>query len=412
MRVETILNRVYPLKDFVYGASRLEESTVLIPVRARRGSRPSCSVCGATASTYDTKPSRRFAFVPLWNLKVSFEYRERRVDCPDCGVRVERLPWAKPYARLCSVFSQFLSTWAKRLSISGVARAFSVNWSTVYEAVEEMVEWGLEHRDLTGIEAIGIDELAVQKRHRYGTLVYQIDAGKERLLHISEERTEASIRSFFDWFGGERTKALKFVCSDLWPPYLKLVKERAGKAIHVLDRFHVMSHLSKAIDQVRADEARKLNAQGISLLKNTRFLLLKRSLLLKPDQQARLRDLVRYNLRSVRAWILKEDFNAFWSYLSPHFAARFLKVWTTRAMRSRLEPMKRVARMLRRHEPYLLNYIRARWTISSGKVEAMNGNARVLTRGAYGFRSFQVIKTLLFHRLGKLPEPPLTHSFA
>ena len=412
MRVETILNRVYPLADFIYGPSCFDESTVLIPIRARRGSRAACSGCGEMAATYDTKAPRRFGFVPLWNLQVAFEYRERRVDCPGCGVRVERLPWARPYARLCSVFAQFLSTWAKRLSISGVARAFSVNWSTVYEAVEEMVAYGLKHRDLTGIEAIGIDELALHKRHRYGTLVYQIDAGRERLLHISEERTEASIRSFFDWFGEERTKALRFVCSDLWPPYLKLVKERASRALHVLDRFHVMSHLSKAIGQVRAEEARKLNAQGISLLKNTRFLLLKRSLFLHPDQQARLRDLVRYNLRSVRAWILKEDFNIFWSYLSPHFATRFLKAWTTRAMRSRLEPMKRVARMLRRHEPYLLNYIRARWTISSGKVEAMNGNARVLTRGAYGFRSFPVIKTLLFHRLGKLPEPPLTHSFA
>ena len=412
MRVETILNKVYALDGFVYGASRFDGDVVVIPIRAREGSRPLCPMCGEAGPTYDTKGAPRFSFVPLWNLAVVFEYRERRVECSTCGIRVERLPWAKPYARLCSVFAQFLSTWAKRLSISGVARAFRVNWSTVYEAVEEMVAYGLEHRDLGGIKAIGIDELALHKRHRYGTLVYQIDAGQERLLHISEERTEASIRSFFDWFGEERTKALKFVCSDLWPPYLKLVKERASRALHVLDRFHVMSHLSKAIDQVRADEARKLNAQGISLLKNTRFLLLKRSLFLKPDQQARLRDLVQYNLRSVRAWILKEDFNPFWHYLSPHFAKRFLKAWTTRAMRSRLEPMKRVARMLRRHEPYLLNYVRARWTISSGKVEAMNGNARVLTRGAYGFRTFPVIKTLLFHRLGKLPEPPLTHSFA
>lgn len=139
MRVETILNRVYRLNDFVYGPSRFEESTVLIPIRARGGSRPNCSGCDATAATYDTKAPRRFAFVPLWNLQVAFEYRERRVDCPRCGARVERHPWAKPYPRLCSVFAQFLSTWAKRLSISGVARAFSVNWSTVYEAVEEMV---------------------------------------------------------------------------------------------------------------------------------------------------------------------------------------------------------------------------------------------------------------------------------
>ena len=127
MRVETILNKVYALDGFVYGASRFDGDVVVIPIRAREGSRPLCPMCGEAGPTYDTKGARRFSFVPLWNLAVVFEYRERRVECSTCGIRVERLPWAKPYARLCSVFAQFLSTWAKRLSISGVARAFRVN---------------------------------------------------------------------------------------------------------------------------------------------------------------------------------------------------------------------------------------------------------------------------------------------
>ena len=201
------------------------------------------------------------------------------------------------------------------------------------------VDWGLAHRDLTNIEAIGVDELSRRRGQRYLTLVYQIDGHRKRLLWIGRERKAATLEGFFDWFGPARSAALYFVCSDMWKPYLKVVAERAKLAVQVLDRFHIMSHFSEAIDEVRAAEARKLAAEGRApVLKRSRWLLLKRPEKLTDEQRGRLAELVRRNLRTVRAYLLKEDFQALWDYVSPYWAGQFLDRWCTRTMRSRIEP--------------------------------------------------------------------------
>ena len=174
----------------------------------------------------------------------------------------------------------------------------------------------------------------------------------------------------------------------MWKPYLKVVAERAGQAVQVLDRFHIMSHFSQAIDEVRAAEARKLAAEGRApVLKHSRWLLLKRPENLTDGQAERLAELVRRNLRTVRAYLLKEDFQSLWGYVSPYWAGQFLDRWCTRTMRSRLEPMKDVARMVRSHRDLILNWFRARGQFSSGVVEGFNGKARVITKRAYGFRT-------------------------
>ena len=200
--------------------------------------------------------------MPLWHIPVVFLYAMRRVDCPRCGVRVEALPWATGKHRLTHAYAWFLAGWAKRLSWREVAAAFPTSWDTVYRAVRMAVDWGLAHRDLTNIEAIGVDELSRRRGQRYLTLVYQIDGHRKRLLWIGRERKAATLEGFFDWFGPARSAALYFVCSDRWKPYLKVVAERAKLAVQVLDRFHIMSHFSEAIDEVRAAEARKLAAEG------------------------------------------------------------------------------------------------------------------------------------------------------
>ena len=171
----------------------------------------------------------------------------------------------------------------------------------------------------------------------------------------------------------------------MWKPYLKVVADRAQQAVHVLDRFHIMSHFSKAIDEVRAAEARKLAAAGKApVLKHSRWLLLKRPEHLTDAQEDRLADLVRRNLRTVRAYLLKEHFQLLWGYVSPYWAGQFLDRWCTRTMRSRLDPMKEVARMLRAHRDLILNWFRAKGQFSSGVVEGFNGKARVITKRAYG----------------------------
>jgi transposase len=414
--IKTILNRIQKYPGFSYAAFRLlgtvERLRLEIDVQARRGSRGRCSGCRKRRPGYDHLPPRHFAFVPLWGIPVVFVYGMRRVKCPKCGIKVETVPWAKGKSHLTTTYAWFLAGWAKRMSWSDVAAAFRTTWDNVFRSVEMAVEWGLAHRSLDGIESLGIDELYWSRRQQFLTLVYQIDEGSRRLLWIGEKRKAKTLLGFFRWFGIERSRALRFICSDMWKPYLRVVAKKAGQAIHVLDRFHIASHLSKAIDEVRAKEAKDLTARRrLPLLKNTRWLLLKRPENLSTKQEISLVELLQHNLRSVRAYILKEDLQAFWGYRSAHWAGIFLDRWCTRVMRSRLEPMKRVARMLRSHRPLILNWFRARGQLSIGAVEGLNGKARVLTKRAYGFRTYRGVKVALYHGLGQLPAPITTHRF-
>jgi transposase len=416
MQLKAILNSIEKHKGFVYDDVTWDESagakTLLIQVRPRTGSRGYCSGCGVRSRTYDTLKPRRFQFVPLWGILVFFVYAMRRIDCEACGVTVEMVPWADGKKRITKSFAWFLAGWAKRLSWKDTATAFQTSWDTVFRAVEAAVEWGRARMDLTGITAIGVDEIMWQKGHKYLTLVYQIDGHCKRLLWIGQNRSEATIKAFFTWFTPARAAELRYVCSDMWKPYLKIIARRASTAVHVLDRFHIMSHFSKAIDEVRAEEARKLRKEGREpVLKGSRWCWLKRPENLTTNQEATLADLVRLNLRTVRSYVLKEDFQNFWEYTYAASAGKFLDRWCTRAMRSKIDPMKKVARMLREHRELLLNWFHARRTISAGIVEGMNNKVKVTTRKAYGYRSYKAIRVALFHNLGGLPEPEVIHRF-
>jgi len=416
MQIKTILNRVQKFKSFVYGSvfwvEDASEPTVEIELRPRSNSRPICSGCGRRRRGYDKLPQRCFEFIPMWGIKVFFLYTPRRVECPSCGVRVERMPWANGKHRLTRTYAWFLAGWARRLSWKEVAKAFHSSWDHVFHSVEMAVNWGRAHQDLSGIEAVGIDEIQWQRGHRYLTLVYQIDTGCRRLLWVGRERKAKTLLGFFRWFKKDRTAGLRYICSDMWRPYLKVVAKKAGHAIHILDRFHIMSHLSKAIDEVRAQEVKELKEKGYeAVLTKTRWILLKRPENLTDKQETRLADLLRYNLKSVRSYLLKEEFQLFWLYTSPYWAGRFLDKWCTRTMRSKIIPMKRVAKMLRRHRPLLLNWFRAKKQYSSGIVEGFNTKAKLTTRKAYGFRTYHAAEIALYHALGALPVPETAHEF-
>jgi transposase len=266
---------------------------------------------------------------------------------------------------------------------------------------------------LDGIRSIGVDELAWKKGHKYLTLVYQLDHGHRRLLHIAKDRTAQSFHAFFDMLGDERAKAILFIASDMWAAFFRVVHERCSAVIHVLDRFHVTQLLSKAIDKVRRQEVQQLRAAGRpAWLTKTRWLLLKRRENLSCQERGRLRSLLRINLRSVRACLLKEQFQHFWSYRSDLWAGRFLDRWTTMAMRSRLGPFKTFARSLRKHRRELLNWFVARGQFAHGATEGFNNKARITTRKAYGFRTYEHAQIALYHALGDLPQPDwLTHKF-
>jgi len=412
MLVKTVLNRVHKVKGFVYKDARFHGDQVEVEIRPRKGSRPICSGCGRRGPGYDTLPQRRFAFVPLWALSVFLIYARRRVDCPRCGVTVERVPWAEGKHRLTHAYAVFLARWARRLSWREVSLIFKTSWENVYRSVAWVVEYGLQHRDLDGITAIGVDEVQFQKGHRYLTVVYQIDQGCRRLLWIGKDRTTRTLLRFFRMMGRERTAALRFVCSDMWQPYLKVIAKKASQALHILDRFHIVAKLNKAIDEVRAAEAKELATKGYEpVLKHSRWCFLKRVANLTHKQSARLAELMCYRLKTMRAYLLKESFQALWAYKSCHWAGVFLDAWLKRAMRSRLEPVKKVARSIRVHEDLILNWFAARKEFSSGIVEGLNYRIKLTIRKAYGFRKLETAEIALYHALGRLPEPELAHEF-
>ncbi len=436
MQVKSLLNRVHSVKGFVYEkVTRIDDLNqpngvrLDVKLRSRRNSRGISSCCAKRGPTYDTQPVRRFEFIPLWGIAVFFIYAMRRIHCPHCDrVSTEWVPWSPPASApggssgsgggkrpLTIAYACFLADWAKYLSWQKTADRFNASWDCVYQSVKQVVNYGLNRRDLEGIDAIGVDEIQYKSGHTYLTLVYQISDNCRRLLYISEGRRVKSLLGFFVMLKRAKinyTESIQYVCSDMWRPYLKVIAKKLPGAIHILDRFHLVAMLNKAVDEVRASEAKRLKEEGYEPhLKHTRWCFLKRKANLTAKQRLRLGDVVRYDLKSVRAYLLKESFQALWTYTSPTWAGKFLDTWCRTAMRSRLDPIKKVARSLRKHHPLILNWFVAKKQFNSGIVEGLNANIKLALRKAYGFRTFEAVQVALYHQLGKLPEPPLAHRF-
>jgi len=191
--------------------------------------------------------------------------------------------------------------------------------------------------------------------------IYQINAGCRRLLWVGQDRTAKTLPRFFQALGRERTAAIEFICSDMWQPYLKVIAKKAAQAVHILDRFHIVARRNKALNEIRAAEARQMAEQGYEpVLKRSRWFFLKREENLTEKQLVKLTDLLKYDLKSVRGYLLQQSFPLRWEYVSPSWAGRFLEGWVKRAMRSRLEPIKKVARSIRGHRELILNWFKAK----------------------------------------------------
>ena len=421
LQVKTILNAIQPFPGFVYQDIRLSDPVagqsreLHITVLEHAGRPAHCSHCQRPAPGYDRLPARAWLFVPLWGLVTRFIYAARRVRCPEHGVVIEHVPWSDGKRPVTLAMMVFLSRWARRLSWRETARVFGTSWECVYRSVEWFVDWGLAHRVLTGISAIGVDEIFWGRGRRseaFLTVIYQIDGHCRRLLWVGRKRTQATLNRGLDALGSEVVGGLRYVCSDMWKPYLKVLARRAAQAVHILDRFHITMHLNQAVDEVRRAESTRLKGQPLARrLKKMRWKLLRKGSTVRGRAKVKLEGLLASKLATGRAWDLKEAFQHFWTYRSPVWAGSFLDYWTQRAMRSRLEPLKKVARMLRSHEALILNWFKARGEVATGATEGLNNKIRVVTRRAYGFRTYKAMEIALYHNLGKLPEPQFTHEF-
>lgn len=424
MLIKTLLNLVTNYKSFIFTKVWKEtfpdtnQEAIVAEIKPREDTQGTCPKCGKKFPKYDTaQECRWFEFVPLWNIPVWFVYTMRRVKCLEHGVITEQVPWCEGKHSQTVEYRHFLATWAKRLSWKETAECFGTSIEKVHHAVEWIVDWGLKNRDLSGVTKIGVDEISRSKGHKYMTLVYQLDDDNKRLLGVEKGRTEKSLENFFDQFdegttGNDmRSKKIQYVCSDMLKAYLNVIEKRCVNALNILDRFHVKGHLTKAVDETRKLDVAKLKkTKKEKVLTKSKYIFLKNRENLTDKQAVKLAELMKCNLRVIRAYIMKEDFDWFWEYKSARWAGRFLDQWCVRAMRSKIEPMKKFVRMIRRHRNLLLNWFKSKG-LSSGIVEGFNNKVKLTVRKGYGYGSDNSLEVMLLHILGKLPEPKFTHRF-
>ena len=407
MHISSLLRRTLGLKGYKVGKVMEADGTIAAQLIPRKNARPVCSGCGKRRPGYDTLPERRWRHVPLWGIPVILTCCPRRVKCPRCGIVVEEMSWSAGKSTLSVPLIVLLSSCARLLAWQEVARLFSVSWNTVAAAVASAVEYGLKHRDTDGVDAIGIDEIARRKGHRYLTMVY--DLSDMRLLWCGEGRDKAALRAFFRTLSPAEKQAIKVICCDMWQPYIDVVEEEIPRATQVFDKFHLVKHLSEAVDRVRRQEVRELKDKDPEVLKKTRYIFLKNPENLTDKQKVRLADLEKLNLKINRAYLLKEAFRSLWDYRYPAWAESYLDQWIWWATHSRLKPMRDFAWMVKRHKEGILNYFRAR--VTNASVEGMNRKAKVVSQRAYGYRTVPTFQAALYHVMGGLPMPETTHKF-
>ena len=334
---------------------------------------------------------------PLWIV-----YQPYRVQCPVCGIRVEKVPWAPRHSRVTTALAKAVGILAKDQSWSKVAKHFDLNWKTVAQIIRWLVSYGILHRKRKPLHLLGIDEVSRKKGQSYITVVYDLE--RSELIWVSEGRKEQALDIFFAWLGKRRCRTITAVSMDMWAPYVASVRSNAPRAVIVFDRFHLVKHLNEAVDEVRKRMMRKIyTKEGTISVKGSRYIWLKNPWNLNDKEHETLKSMLQMNLPIVRAYLLKEAFQRVWDYRSVGWARRMLKQWFWWATHSRLKPMRNFAYLLRRHEEGILAWTKLR--ISNGAVEGMNNKIKLISRRAYGFRDPYNYIAAIFHGCANLPMP-------
>jgi transposase len=401
--IETFLRKQLKLKAHTVTKVEETERYMIVHIDRLGGRMLRCGVCRQRCrNVHSVRKAREWRDLSMRKLPLKLRYRPRRVECPRCGLRVEDFPWAEPWARVTTALSNAVARLARELSWQGTARQYGLNWKSVATIVKRAVQYGLRHRKRPPVHVIGIDEVSRRKGQVYLTVVYDLE--RRVLLWVGDERTEEAVKPFFTKeMGPRRCRTLQVVCMDMWAAYANLVREHAPNAQILFDRFHIVKHLNEAVDAVRRDLWRRLTAKERTTFKGTRWLLLKNPWNLTGNQKERLSTLVQWNTPLVRAWYLKEAFQLFWTYKQPWRAKQHLTKWINSAMRSKLQPFKKFAQMLRSHLDGILAWTKAR--VSNGAVEGMNNKIKSISHRSFGFRTAENFIAAIYHCCAQLPLP-------
>lgn len=327
-----------------------------------------------------------------------------RVRCERHGIHQIKVPWAEPGSRFTALFESLVIDWLRDASIHGVAWQMDMSWDEVNGVMQRAVRRGLKRRKLDPPTRIGVDETSFAKRYEYVTVVSDLDSST--VLHVSDDRKKESLDGFFTSLSPEELARLEVVAMDMWEPYIRSISDHVPDAPSKIcfDRFHVSMHLGDAVNRVRAEEHRELMRRGDESLKGTRYLWLHGREHLDDQRWNRFEPLRNSNLKVARAWAIKETARDLWHFVRRGFAVRAWKQWLTWALRCRLEPILRVARMVRDHLEGIVNAVVKH--VTAGRAEGINAKIQWIKRRAFGFRNRERFKTAIYFHLGGLELYP------
>jgi transposase len=368
-------------------------------------SRPACPLCGRPCGRYDTRP-RRWRHLDTCQYQTILVAEVPRVECSEHGVHQVAVAWSEAGSRFTALFEALVIDWLKEASLVAVARLLNLSWQAVSGIQARAVERGLARRKSRLPSHLGVDETSYQKRHEYVTVVMDQDSGT--VVHVADGRGRETLDSFFDAFSWEEREQVKSVAMDMWSAYIASVGTKipdAGDKI-AYDKFHVAQHLSQAVDKVRRQENRALVAAGDQQLKGTKYLWLWHPDRLSDDTWQAFGPLRESALKTARAWAIKELAMSLWHYRSRGWARRAWLAWFSWAIRSRLEPIREVAGMIKRHLNGILNAIVL--GVTNARSEGINAKIQWIKYTARGFRNRDRFRTAIYFHLGGLDLYPET----
>ena len=389
----------------------LENKRVDIAIAHREGRLWPCPTCAVELPLYDHVEERAWRHLDTGGFPTWLHARPPRVRCPTHGVRQVHLPWAEPRSRFTKDFERFAIDVMKETDISGAANILKTSWDECWGIMERAVARGRAAKEHQVPALIGVDEKAARKGHSYITLAYDIAGGT--VEYIADDRTQASLDPYFEAFSEEERRRIRAVVMDMWPAYINSVEAHFDDAHDkiVFDKFHIMKHMGEAVDSVRKREHKELRAEGIDTLTGTKYLWLYAERNLPAKHKGPFRALKALNLKTARAWAIKESLAIMWNYHRLGWATKFYTQWFFWATHSRLEPVIDVAYMIKRHLYGVLNYFSAA-RITNAAAEGLNSKIQTIKKMAYGFRNREHFKTAIFFHCGGLQLYPATHGEA
>lgn len=357
----------------------------VIRLRPVIGSGRCCSGCGRSVQTIHDLEERRIRDLPVFESPVELLVPRVRVACPNCGPKLEQLTWLDPYARITRRLGESVARLCKVATIRHVARWYGLDWKTVKDLDRTSLERELGPVNLDGIEVIGMDEFAIQKGHRYATVI--VEPTRKRVLWVGRGRGREDVRPFFTLLGPTRCAQLKAAVMDMNAGYEREVKAHCPQAAIVFDLFHVVAKYGReVIDRVRVDQANVLreDRRARQVVKGARWLLLKNRDSLRPGEDIELEELLAANHALFVVYVLRDALKELWHYRHSGDAAKAWKSWYRKALRSGIAPLRHFAQKLRPYLPGILAH--CQYPLGTNLIEGINNKIKVIKRMAYGFR--------------------------